>query len=186
MSGGLSLLGIQTWVALPEEMEDVAPSFEHHGKETLPAFENEGATVRLLLGRAYGNTAPATVFSETFYADVDLKAGSRLPLPDDHEDRGLYIVQGSISVGGEEFEAGQMMVFRPKDRIVVGAGSSGAKLIILGGATLGGPRYIAWNFVSSSREKIEEAKSQWRRGDWGRGQFDLPPDDRDEFIPLPA
>jgi redox-sensitive bicupin YhaK (pirin superfamily) len=181
-----SLFGIQTWLALPEEKEDVAPSFEHYGKETLPAIENEGATVRLLLGRAYGNVAPATVFSDTFYADVDLKAGSRLPLPNDHEDRGLYIVQGSITVGGQEFEAGRMMVFRPKDHIVIGAGPSGATLIILGGATLGEPRYIAWNFVSSSREKIEEAKNHWRRGDWGRGLFDLPPDDREEFIPLPA
>jgi redox-sensitive bicupin YhaK (pirin superfamily) len=181
-----SLFGIQTWVALPEEMEEVAPSFEHHGKERLPVIENEGATVRLLLGRAYGNAAPATVFSDTFYADVDLKPGSKLPLPDDHEDRGLYIVLGSIRVAGQEFEAGRMMVFRPRDRIVISAGASGATLIILGGATLGGPRYIAWNFVSSSRERIEEAKNQWRRGDWGGGWFDLPPDDRTEFIPLPA
>ena len=108
-----------------------------------------------------------------------------MPLPDDHEDRGLYIVEGSISVAGQAFDAGRMMVFRPRDRITVAAGPTGARLIILGGATLGGPRFIWWNFVASSREKIEAAKEQWRKGDWGHGLFDLPPGDRDEFIPLP-
>jgi hypothetical protein len=180
-----SLFGIQTWVALPETQEDAAPSFEHHGKETLPVIESGGASVRLILGRAYGEAAPASVFSETFYADVALAPGARLPLPDDHEDRGAYIVEGSVSIAGQSFEAGRMMVFRPGDRITVGAGPTGARLILLGGATLGGPRYIWWNFVASSREKIDAAKEQWRRGEWGRGLFDLPPDDRDEYIPLP-
>jgi len=180
-----SLFGIQTWVALPEAQEDAAPSFEHHAKETLPVIANEGVNLRLILGRAYGEAAPATVFSETFYADVALRPGARMPLPDDHEDRGLYIVDGSISVAGQAFEAGRMMVFRPKDSISVAAGPAGARLIILGGATLQGPRYIWWNFVASSREKIEAAKEQWRQGDWGHGQFDLPLGDRDEFVPLP-
>ncbi len=183
--GAHSLFGIQTWVALPEAQEEVAPSFEHHGKEALPVIESEGATFRLILGRAYGQEAPASVFSDTFYGDAGLEAGVRLPLPDDHEDRGLYVVEGSISVAGQTFEAGRMMVFRPGDRIGVMAGPTGARLIILGGATLAGPRFIWWNFVSSSREKIDAAKEQWRKGDWGRGRFDLPPDDRDEFIPLP-
>jgi redox-sensitive bicupin YhaK (pirin superfamily) len=109
------------------------------------------------------------MFSETFYADVKLEAGSRLPMPDDHEDRGIYIVEGSISIAGQEFEAGQMMVFRPGDRITVAAGDRGARLMILGGATLGGPRYIWWNFVASSQERIELAKAEWRRGEMGRG-----------------
>ena len=178
--------GLQTWVALPDADEDTAPSFEHHAKAALPVIEGEGARLRLILGRAYGEAAPARVFSETFYADAELEAGARIPLPDDHEERGLYILEGSISVAGQSFEAGQMMVFRPKDQISVAAGPSGARLILLGGATLAGPRYIWWNFVASSREKIDAAKEQWRKGDWGRGQFDLPPDDRDEFIPLPA
>lgn len=114
-----------------------------------------------------------------------MQPGARAPLPDDHEDRGLYIVEGSISVAGQTFDAGQMMVFRPTDRISVAAGPAGARLIMLGGATLSGPRYIWWNFVASSRERIEAAKDQWRKADWGRGQFDLPPDDRGEYIPLP-
>ncbi|TDR90474.1 pirin family protein [Enterovirga rhinocerotis] len=183
--GPNSLFGIQTWVALPEDREDSAPSFEHHGKDTLPQIEAEGVRLRLILGTAYGERAPASIFSETFYADVAMAPGSRLPLPDDHEDRGLYIVEGEVTVSGQAFEAGRMMVFRPGDRITIGAGPQGARLMMLGGATLNGPRHVWWNFVSSSREKIEAAKEEWRAARWGRGQFDLPPDDRAEFIPLP-
>jgi hypothetical protein len=180
-----SIYGVQTWVALPENGEDAPPSFEHHPKDSLPLLEAEGVSLRLILGAAYGAAAPAGVHSDTFYADVLLQPMARLPMPD-HQDRGLHVLEGSISVAGETFEAGRMIVFRPKERIAVAAGPSGARLIILGGATLGGPRYIWWNFVSSRQEKIEAAKEEWRKGEWGRGQFDLPPDDRQEFIPLPA
>ncbi|MBS9719519.1 pirin family protein [Tianweitania sp. BSSL-BM11] len=181
-----SLFGIQTWLALPESHEDVAPSFEHHGKHALPVIEDRGISVRLILGSAYGKIAPATMFSETFYADVKLEAGSRLPTPDEHEDRAIYIVEGSITIAGQNFVAPQMMVFRPGDKITVAAGEQGARLMILGGATLDGPRYIWWNFVASSRERIEQAKADWRAGSWGHGRFDLPADDRDEYIPLPG
>jgi len=184
-SGPNSLFGIQTWLALPEAQEDSAPTFAHHGKGTLPVIEEDGVSVRLILGNAYGEAAPATMFSETFYADVKLDAGRMLPMPDDHEDRGIYIVEGSISVAGQDFDAGQMMVFRPGDRITVIAGEQGARLMILGGATFSGPRYIWWNFVASSKERLEEAKADWRAENWGKGRFDLPIDDRDEFIPLP-
>lgn len=183
--GPNSLFGIQTWVALPESHEDMGPTFEHHGKEALPVIEDRGLLVRLILGSAYGATAPAKMFSETFYADVKLEAGRRLPMPDAHEDRGIYIVEGSISVAGRVYEAAQMMVFRQGDRITVAAGSNGARLMILGGATLEGPRYIWWNFVASSKERIEDAKAEWRAQNWGQGRFDLPADDRDEHIPLP-
>ncbi len=179
------LFGIQTWVALPESAEDAPPSFEHHEKADLPVLRSDGVELRVILGAAYGERAPAKVLTETFYVDAVLAPNARLPLPDDHEDRGLYIVKGSLSVAGQEFEAGRMMVFRPGDRIAVAAGPQGARLLLLGGATLGGPRYIWWNFVASSRERIEQAKADWRRGDWGKGLFDLPPDDRDEFIPAP-
>lgn len=184
-SGPNGLFGIQTWLALPDTHEDVAPTFDHHPKDTLPVLEDRGVSVRLILGTAYGMVAPARMFSETFYADVKLDAGSRLPMPDDHEDRGIYIVEGSISIAGQDFEAGRMMVFRPRDRITVAAGAQGARLMILGGATHGGPRYIWWNFVASSKERIEAAKAEWRAGDWGNGRFDLPVDDRAEHIPLP-
>ena len=151
-SGPNSLFGIQTWLALPELQEDMAPTFEHHGRGALPVIEDRGAQVRLILGSAYGQNAPATMYSQTFYADVKLDAGGLLPMPDDHEDRGIYIVEGSISIAGQEFEAGRMMVFRPGDRITVAGGDRGARLMILGGATLPGPRYIWWNFVASSQE----------------------------------
>ena len=184
-TGPNSLFGIQTWLALPEKNEDMAPTFNHYGEEMLPVIEDQGVSVRLILGNAYGKTAPATMFSETFYADVTLGPNARLPMPDNHEDRGIYIVEGSISIAGQEFEAPQMMVFRPGDRITVAAGQKGARLMILGGATLSGPRYIWWNFVASSKERIEEAKAEWQAQKWGEGLFDLPIDDRDEHIPLP-
>lgn len=183
--GPHGLFGIQTWIALPEDREDMAPIFEHHGKEALPEIEAEGVHARLILGNAYGERAPATLYSETFYLDVTLAPGARFPLPDEHEDRGLYITQGSVGIAGQVFEAGRMMVFRPGDRITVAAGPQGARLMALGGATLNGPRHIWWNFVASSRERIEHAKEQWRAAHWGRGLFDLPPTDREDYIPLP-
>lgn len=180
-----SLLGIQTWIALPETHEDIAPSFEHHAAGALPEIRDQGIEARLILGRAYGETAPATMHSDTFYLDVTLAARARFPLPVDHEDRGIYITEGSVSIAGQEFQAGQMMVFRPGDAITVAAGDRGARLMALGGATLNGPRHIWWNFVASSRERIEAAKQEWREARWGQGRFDLPPGDRDEHIPLP-
>lgn len=180
-----ALFGVQTWMALPENYEDVAPSFEHFGKEHLPILSDRGVNARLILGSAYGKTAPATLFSETFYLDVALSPGALFPMPDEHEDRGIYIMEGSVTIAGQDFDAGRMMIFRPGDPITVAAGERGARLMTLGGATLGGPRYVWWNFVGSSQERIEHAKAEWSAGKWGTGQFDLPPTDRDEFIPLP-
>ncbi|MEO0548088.1 MAG: pirin family protein [Pseudomonadota bacterium] len=183
--GPSNLFGIQTWVALPEHAEETDAGFEHHAEGALPYLEGEGKQVRLIIGNAWGERAPTKTFTEMFYADVVLEAGAQLPLPDDHEDRGLYVTQGSIEVAGDTFEAGQMMVFRPGDAITVTAGVAGARLMALGGETLNGPRHIWWNFVASSKEKIEAAKEAWRAGDWEHGRFQLPPDDKAEFIPLP-
>lgn len=180
-----SLFGIQTWVALPESAEDTEPLFEHQGKEALPYFEDAGVKARLILGNAWGAHAPVKVFTETFYIDAELAPGALLPLPDEHEDRGIYVVSGAIEIGGERFEAGRMMVFRPGDRLAVKAGEEGARLMLLGGETLGGPRYIWWNFVASSQERIEAAKAAWRAGDFAHGRFRLPPGDDAEFIPAP-
>lgn len=179
------LLGIQTWVALPEEHEDADPSFEHHPESSLPLIDNDGARVRLLLGDAYGERAPAAMPSRAFYADVALEPGSRLPLPDDQEERAFYIVEGSVAVAGETYPASRMVVLRPGDRVVAKAGERGARLMLLGGDALEGPRFIWWNFVATSRERIEHAEAEWRAGRWGEGRFDLPAGDRDEFIPLP-
>ncbi|MEM8753158.1 MAG: pirin family protein [Pseudomonadota bacterium] len=184
-AGSNALSGIQTWVALPDAHEDVAPDFEHHGAAALPMVEAEGKTVRLILGAAYGERAPAKTFSETFYADATLAPGARIPMPDEHEDRGVYVIEGEVEVAGDRFEAGRMMIFRPGDAITLTAGADGARLILLGGETMGGPRHIWWNFVASSRERIEAAKAAWAAADWENGPFALPPGDDEEFIPAP-
>ncbi|KUF11765.1 pirin family protein [Pseudoponticoccus marisrubri] len=181
----MPFFGIQTWVALPKDHEDRPAAFIHAGRDALPELEAEGKTVRLILGSAYGERAPVETPSEMFYADAVLAPGAALPLPDEHEDRGIYVVEGAIRVAGQRFEAGQMMVFRPGDRLSVQAEAEGARLMLLGGATLEGPRHIWWNFVASSKERIEEAKEAWRREDWAHGRFSLPPGDDAEFIPLP-
>jgi redox-sensitive bicupin YhaK (pirin superfamily) len=180
-----SLFGIQTWVALPKGAEDAPPDFQHAGRDALPVLEGEGKTVRLILGSAWGETAPVSTFSDMFYADAVLAPGAQIPLPDGVEDRGAYVVEGSVTLAGDTFEAGRMMVFRPGDRVSMKAGPQGARLMLLGGATLEGPRYIWWNFVASSRERIDEAKEAWRTGDWQHGRFQLPPGDDAEFIPAP-
>lgn len=184
-AGQSKLFGIQTWVALREADEDKPASFEHYGAGALPRLDAEGITLRLIMGRGWGEAAPVSTFSDMFYADVVLAAGAMLPLPDDHEDRGVYVTEGAVEVAGQVFEAGRMMVFRPGDAITLKAGAQGARLMALGGETLNGPRYISWNFVASSREKIEAAKEAWREGDWEHGRFQLPPGDDAEHIPLP-
>jgi redox-sensitive bicupin YhaK (pirin superfamily) len=180
-----SLFGVQTWVALPETDEERPASFEHHGQDALPKISDNGAEVTLILGRAYGKTAPAKVFSDMFYADAVLAPHASLPLPDNHEDRGVYVLEGSVDVARQSFDAGRMMVFRPGDGISMKAGAQGARVMLLGGETLNGPRYIFWNFVASSKEKIDAAKDAWAKGDWAHGRFQLPPGDDGEFIPLP-
>lgn len=180
-----NLFGIQTWIALPKGAEDGQAAFVHAGKSELPLLQGEGKEMRLILGNAYGERAPVETASEMFYADALLQPGARLPMPDDHEDRGAYVVSGRVEIAGQRYEAGQMMVFRPGDRVSMTAGEEGARVMILGGETLEGPRYIWWNFVASSKERIEEAKEAWRAGDWEHGRFQLPPTDQEEFIPLP-
>ena len=181
-----ALHGIQTWVALPKDHEDAAPSFEHHGQDELPFIEDSGAKLRLILGNAYGERAPAKTFSEMFYADAVLKPRAKLPLPEIHEDRGVYITHGSIDVAGETYDSGQLLVFRPGEAITLCAGGLGARLMLLGGEAFPEKRYLWWNFVSSSEEKIEAAKQAWREQDWENGMFTLPPDDNQEFTPAPA
>jgi redox-sensitive bicupin YhaK (pirin superfamily) len=182
---GQSLFGLQTWLALPKAQEDDPAAFAHTAATDLPVLEGEGKTVRLILGNAWGETAPLKTPSEMFYADATLAPGAAIPLPDGQEDRGVYILHGEVAVGGQTFPAGQMLVFRPGDRISVKAGDEGARIMLLGGATMDGPRLIWWNFVASSKERIEAAKEAWRAGDWAHGRFKLPPDDNAESIPAP-
>jgi redox-sensitive bicupin YhaK (pirin superfamily) len=180
-----SLFGIQTWVALPADQEETAPDFEHCGKAKLPLIEDGGTSLRLILGNAYGKTSPVKISSEMFYVDAVLQANASIPLPDNHEDRGVYVLEGEIDVAGIVFQPGCMMVFRPGDKITLTAGAQGARLMLLGGATLDGPRYIWWNFVSSSKEKMEAAKEAWKKGDWENGMFRLPIGDDKEFARMP-
>ncbi|MEL7544364.1 MAG: pirin family protein [Pseudomonadota bacterium] len=180
-----ALFGIQTWVALPEDEEDREAGFEHVGEAALPFIKAEGKTVRLILGEAYGARSPVKTFSHMFYADARLRPGAQLPMPDGHEDRGIYVVDGAVTCAGDRLEAGRMAVFRPGDPITLVAEDAGAHVMLLGGDTLNGPRHIWWNFVASSREKIDAAKEAWRAGDFLDGRFTLPPGDDAEFIPLP-
>jgi hypothetical protein len=174
------LYGIQSWVALPRSQEEAAPAFVHHPAATLPVAEEGGMRLRLIAGTGWGLTSPVTVSSPLFYADVALSPGARLPLPDGHEERGAYIVQGAVEVAGTRFEAGRMLLFRTGDALALMAGEAGARVLMLGGAAMDGPRFLFWNFVSSSRERIEQAKA-----DWKAMRFGVVPGDDHEFIPLP-
>lgn len=174
------MFGIQSWVALPKDVEDTAPGFVHHDASALPKVEDDGLSLRLIAGEGWGLRAPVTVSSPLFYADAVLQPGARLPLPDRHEERGAYVVEGSVSVADAVFEAGRMLVFRAGDALALTAGPQGARLLMLGGAAMDGPRYIYWNFVASSRDRLEQAKA-----DWKAGAFPKVPGDDKEFIPLP-
>ena len=175
------LFGIQSWVALPREAEESAPAFVHHAAAELPLTQDGGLTLRLIAGSAWGLRSPAEVSSPLFYADAILAPGAAVPLPDEHEERAAYVLDGDVAVAGDRFEPGRMLVFRAGDNLSLQAGPKGARLLLLGGAAMDGPRYLFWNFVSSSQERIEQAKADWRAG-----RFGLVPDDETEFIPLPA
>ncbi|HWT09392.1 MAG TPA: pirin family protein, partial [Roseomonas sp.] len=174
------MFGIQSWVALPKSAEDSAPAFAHHDAGALPMIEDIGLTLRLIAGEGWGLRAPVEVSSPLFYADAVLLPGARLPLPDQHEERGAYVVEGAVEVAGVTFEAGRMLVFRAGDALALTAGPRGARLLMLGGAVMDGPRYLYWNFVASSRERLDQAKA-----DWKGGLFPKVPGDEAEFIPLP-
>lgn len=181
---GERLYGIQTWVALPDAFEETEPGFEHVEKERLPFIDGEGKAVRVILGSLYGEQAPVKTFSEMFYADAALEADARLALPREHQERGVYIAEGEIEIAGECHEAGRMIVFRSGVDVTLTA-LQRSRLMLLGGERLGGRRYIWWNFVATSREKMEAAKQAWAAGDWEHGRFRLPPSDDQEYIPLP-
>jgi redox-sensitive bicupin YhaK (pirin superfamily) len=176
---GPSLHGIQCWVALPKEQEEIAPTFHHHPGDSLPAFNQGAARVRLVAGTAYGSTSPVAVLSPLFFAEATLPAGGTLPLPEEHPERAVYVVEGTIASRGGDHAPGQMAVFRAGARAVVTA-QTNARLILLGGAPIEGERHIWWNFVSSSRERLERAAL-----DWKEGRFAKVPGDEEEFIPLP-
>ncbi len=173
------MFGIQAWMALPKEAEEMAPAFAHHGLAELPRIEGEGKRVRLVLGEAFGRRSPVEFPHPALYAEAVLAPGAVLPLDPHYDERAVYIASGEIDIAGQRFEQGRLLVFRPGDRISILALSQ-ARLMVLGGEPMDGPRHIWWNFVSSSRDRIEAAKA-----DWKQKRFDTVPGDEAEFIPLP-
>ena len=177
---GQRLFGIQTWMALPVDQEETDPEFVHIGAPELPIVRTDGIEARLIAGRGFGEISPLRTLSDTFYADVTLKAGRTIPVDPDYEERALYTISGEIEIAGATFDAGKLLVLRSGDPITVRAVHD-ARFMLFGGAPMEGPRYIWWNFVSSRRERIEQAKEEW-----ANGRFDTVPGDEAEFIPLPT
>jgi redox-sensitive bicupin YhaK (pirin superfamily) len=181
-ANGSELFGIQSWVALPTQYEETEPTFSHHGASELPIIEGDGKRMRLICGSLYGARSPVPLFSDMFYAEILLEGNARFSVPKDHEERAAYVVEGAIELTPESatFHAGQLIVFKPREEIILHALPSGsARLMLLGGEPLDGRRHIWWNFVSSSSERIEQAKQ-----DWKSGRFSPVPNET-EFIPLP-
>ena len=176
---GHTLHGIQSWVALPLEAEETEPSFSHHSSAELPEWDDGGVRLKLIAGTAWGRQSPARVLSPTWYLHAEFGAGATLALPPEPGERAVYIVEGSLGVGGEAVPAGQMAVLMPGETVALLAGADGARVMLLGGAAMDGPRHLYWNFVSSSKERIERAKA-----DWTAMAFGTVPGD-DAFIPLP-
>jgi hypothetical protein len=177
-AGGL-FHGLQLWVALPKGVEEGPPSFDHYPAASLPAFDIGQAQVRLLAGTGFGRTSPVRAQSPLVYAEIRLPAGATLDIPADHAERGLYIVEGALEYEGATFAAKRLPVFAPGPTIAIRAVAD-AHLMLLGGAPLEGPRFMWWNFVSSSHDRIEQARKDWRER-----RFPSIPGDDVEFIPLP-
>jgi len=176
---GSPIHGLQMWVALPAPKEEMTPGFAHHKVDEFPIIRDNAMFGRVVIGSLYGETSPVEMTHETIFANIAMQPGATLPIDADHEERALYVVDGTVDIGGDTFAPGQLLVFRPGDRITVTAATD-AHLVICGGAPMDGPRHIWWNFVSSRKERIEQAKA-----DWKAGHFDKVPGDELEFIPLP-
>jgi redox-sensitive bicupin YhaK (pirin superfamily) len=178
-TGGEPLHGLQCWVALPAGDEEIDASFAHVGASELPVVDDGGKRVRVVAGSAFGARSPVPTSHETLFADATLRAGSTMPFDAATEERALYVVDGEIDIAGDRFASGRLLIFRPSDAITVTAASD-ARIVLVGGAAMDGPRHIWWNFVSSRKDRIEQAKA-----DWKAGRFDTVPGDESEFIPLP-
>jgi len=178
-AGGERLHGLQCWLALPAGEEEIDASFAHHDQAELPIVAEDGKSVRIVVGSLYGHKSPVPTLSDTIFADATFAPGAVLPIDADTEERAIYVVAGEIDIAGDRFSAGRLLILRPRDRITVTAASE-ARVVLVGGAAMDGPRHIWWNFVSSRKERIEQAKT-----DWKEKRFDIVPGDEAEFIPLP-
>jgi redox-sensitive bicupin YhaK (pirin superfamily) len=176
---GSRVSGLQTRVALPAAHEETDPSFIHYEEAELPVLEAEGKRVRLVVGQTWRLRSPVETFTDTIYADVTLEPDAALPLDTAHEERAIYVVWGAVTIGGDRFPSGQLLVLRPGTITLRNAENEAARLVLIGGETMDGPRHIWWNFVSSRPERIEQAKA-----DWKAGRFDTVPGDAEEFHPV--
>ena len=172
------LYGIQIWVALPKQDEESDPDFTHYPAAALPQIDGEGKSVRVIAGSLFGARSPVKTASELFYADATCRSGASLALDTSYEERAIYLLEGEVEIAGQKFEPGRLLVFSAGDEITAKA-LTDARLLLLGGEPLDAPRHVWWNFVSSSRERIEQAKS-----DWKNKRFASVPGES-EFIPLP-
>jgi redox-sensitive bicupin YhaK (pirin superfamily) len=177
--GGPSLYGMQTWLALPDGREEIDPAFDHIPGNMLPLVEDGRAKARVLMGSLWGATAPTPCHSPTIYADVELGAGAALPVEAEADERAVMLVGGEASLDGQALDLFALYVLAPGHQAHLSSGG-GARLMLLGGAAFRSPRYVFWNFVSSSRDRIRQAKE-----DWKAMRFPLVPGDDQEFIPLP-
>ena len=175
---GQKMLGLQSWIALPASSEEIAPSFQHYAAADLPTVTDRGFSTRIIAGSSFGVKSPVTMVSPWFYAEVTAEAGISVPLDPDHEERAIYLVDGEVDIAGDRYQGPRLLIFRPGDRITVKT-LKPTRMMFLGGDALEGPRHIWWNFVSSSKERIEQAKQ-----DWKTGRFAHVPNEH-EFIPLP-
>lgn len=177
---GGSLFGLQTWLALPTQHEETAPTFSHYSADQIPVASDQGATLTLIAGSSDGLVSPVKTFSAMIYADLVLAPGARYAFRAEHIERAVYVVSGDLRVAGQEgtFGPAQLVVLKPGVEVVLGS-EQGARLMLVGGEPFAEKRYVYWNFVSSRTERIEQAKQDWREG-----RFPPVPGD-DEFIPLP-
>jgi hypothetical protein len=177
---GHRMHGIQSWVGLPQTDEEAPPEFQHFGVADLPEREDKNVTLRLIAGTAFGLTSPVRTFSPIFYADARFAPGGALHYAAEHEERAFLVIEGEVQTGGVEVHGPGAMLALEKDEEVTLYADAPALVMLLGGARLEGERHIWWNFVSSSKDRIERAKQEWRDG-----KFGLIPGDDKEFIPLP-
>ena len=172
------LQGIQIWVALPQRHEEAAPAFAHYPAALLPLIEGEGKSVRVVAGTLFGQRSPVETLSDLFYAAATLTPGASLLLDAEHAERAAYLLDGAVEIDGRAFAPGRLLVFAPGRALTIRA-TAAARLLLLGGEPLDGPRHLWWNFVASRQERIEQA-----REDWKKGRF-APVPGESEFIPLP-
>src|SRR5215469_3940329 len=172
------IFGVQLWVGLPKAHEETAPAFHHHDADALPEIEAKGLRLKVIAGSFGATRSPVATFAATLCADAEMAGGTTLALPAEHEERSLYVLSGAIEIGGHRIEPGRLLVFRPGGEVAIHAPVA-TRLLLLGGERMDGPRHVWWNFVSSSKERIEQAKADWKAG---RFEHFI---DETEFIPLP-